>query len=911
MKMGQPLPTRPTAKLPSSGVQIPAPPRKPVQTATTTTPARRLWFTFKRPLPNPARFAIMALGIVGLLTILALSLLSISNGLEMRAFEQHLSDKSTGDLDTALVAQSFLSTRNNLSRIDLEVEIIHTLPHSVVFSLLKGDGPGGQPVYRSTLDTASFAANPFLEFQFPPIAASQGVTYTLVLTTAGEPLNRFLGLRYNSFDVLSSGKMYTDQGETRGDLVITTYYRYGLQDALSDAGATLTSGIVPLLSWAFLLVLPGLALLVWLPSSLTTGQRLLAAPGVSLLALPLIFLVTRAISLPMSGGPMWLLLGLCLALVVVAVLRSGRPLKVSAPEAAGIAFWSLLAVVFALTLYARMLPLHDLQAGLGLDAYHHTLIAQMFVQHGGVPANYEPFAPLASFTYHFGFHALAASIAWLTGQTSPTDMLRLMPVAGQVATALPVLTLTLFGWKVFGNRWAGLLAGALAGLVSIFPAYYVNWSRYTQGMGLALLPIAIILFLEVVQRPLRSVPANGDPGASGVITWQATIRQSGPYLLGVIGAAGLFLTHYRIAMVYAAFVALYLAGRLLADLRARVKSRQAVAPVRRTFMLALLTVAALSPWLVNLAQNFRSHLVGRDSAELQQYYDLAPIRSLLTHWSMLLMLVLAIVGLALALQKRLWPVALAGLVWLPLALWSNPYILAWIAPGFRLPYSGYLDVTTVAESAWLPLALLAGYALADGAKLFLALGTAWSSARLRLRLWQMPASALMGITLAAAGIAVALPISTNLDRKDYIASADEQAMVWMRDNLPRNSYVLVNPFAFLWARTTVYGSDAGMWVPLVAGVSASVPPLPAYNERLADPDYINKILNVIQYEPFTCTNLDPQKCQKPNWQALKDAGITDIFVGTRGGALDVPTLLSADQTDLLYHLDGAWVFALK
>jgi hypothetical protein len=873
--------------------------------------ARGLWSSITRPLPKPARFALMALGIVGLLAILAVSILSLSNGLEMRAFEQHLSDKSTGDLDTTMIAQSFQSTRNNLNRVDLQVATIYTLPHSAEFSLVKGDGPGGQVVYRNTLDTASFADNPFLEFQFPPVAGSEGITYTLVLTSAGVPLNRSVGLRYNSFDVLSSGKMYTDQGAQRGDLDITTYYHYGLQDALVDAGTTLTEGLLPLLSWALLLMLPGLALLVWLPSTLTTGQRVLAAPGVSLLTLPLIFLVTRAISLPMSGGPIWLLLGLCLALIVVAAVRSGQPLSVATFDAAGVAFWSLLVVVFALTIYLRMLPLHDLQAGLGLDAYHHTLIAQMFVQHGGVPANYEPFAPLASFTYHFGFHALAASIAWLTGQTSPTDMLKLMPVAGQVATGLPALTLTLFGWKVFGNRWAGLLAGALAGLVSIFPAYYVNWSRYTQGLGLALLPVAIVLFLEVVQRPVRAIPVGGDPGSASAITWQATLRQSGPYLLGVIGAVGLFLTHYRIAIVFAAFVALYLAGRLLADLRAKAKTREAVAPIRRTLVLALLTVTALSPWLVNLAQNFRSHLIGRDSTTLQKYYDLAPISGLLTHWSMLLMLVLAIVGLSVALQRRQWLVLLAGLVWVPLAIWSNPYIFDWIAPGLRLPYAGYLDVTTVAESAWLPLAMLAGYALAEGIRLFIALGNVWSSARLGLRLWQMPASALMGITLAVAGVAVALPIVTNLDRKDYIASADEQAMVWMRDNLPRNSYVLVNPFAFPWAPTTVYGSDAGMWVPLVAGLSASVPPLPAYNERLADPNYINNVLNVIQYEPFTCTNPDPQRCQQPNWQALKDAGITDIFVGTRGGALDVPTLLSADQTDLLYHVDGAWVFSLK
>jgi hypothetical protein len=132
----------------------------------------------------------------------------------------------------------------------------------------------------------------------------------------------------------------------------------------------------------------------------------------------------------------------------------------------------------------------------------------------------------------------------------------------------------------------------------------------------------------------------------------------------------------------------------------------------------------------------------------------------------------------------------------------------------------------------------------------------------------------------------------------------------MRDNLPRNAYVLVNPFAFGWAPGNVYGSDSGMWAPLVAGVRASVPPLPAYNERLGDPDYTNKLLDVIKYEPFMCNDPDPQRCVPPDWQALRDAGVTHIFVGTRGGALDVPELLQSEHTQLLYHVDGAYVFEL-
>jgi hypothetical protein len=852
----------------------------------------------------------MGLGVAAMLALTVYSLLSLARGVELRGFEQHLNDKSTDSLDTLLLAQSFRSDRANLDRVDLQAATYSGLPAAGKFSLVKGDGPEGEVVFSDKLSNASFANNPYVEFRFPPVAASAGETYTLVLTSESVPINRSYGFSYSSFDTLSSGHLYTDAGTQRGDLVISAYYRYGPSEWLGDALGTLTSGLLPALVWVLLLILPGGALLVWLPSRLSGEQRLLAAPGVTLLALPVFFLLVRAVGIHMGDVGMWLLLVACAVAIGVRVVLDRKVPRMTGLSGANAAFWALMALVLIATLAVRMMSLRDLPAGMGLDAYHHTLIAQMFILDGGIPQNYLPFAPLASFTYHFGFHDMIASAAWLLGQNSPLDTMILMPQAGQIATTLPVLTLTVFVWKATGNRWAGLLAGASAGLLSLFPAYYVNWSRYTQGLGLALLPVAILLYLEVVQRPLRPARVMGDSGATGPVSWQFALRQSGPYLLGVIGAAGLFLTHYRIAIVYAAFVALYMVGRLLVEIRERATLRELVAPVRRSAVLALLAVGALSPWLVNLAQNFRSHLVGRNTEAARDYYDLGSLWGLLTDWRMLVLLVLAGLGLIFAWRARKWVLVLAALVWVPLAVWSNPYGLDGMLPGFRLPYAGYLDVTTVAQSVWLPLAMLAGYALAEIGSWFLSLGQAWSAPRQRL--WELPVGVLMGVAVLAVGLAAAQPVAANIDKKVYIASGDEQALVWMRDNLPRNAYVLVNPFAFGWAPGNVYGSDSGMWAPLVAGVRASVPPLPAYNERLGDPDYTNKLLDVIKYEPFMCNDPDPQRCVPPDWQALRDAGVTHIFVGTRGGngGLSVSELLQSEHTQLLYHVDGAYVFEL-
>ncbi|HUP27934.1 MAG TPA: DUF6541 family protein, partial [Chloroflexia bacterium] len=808
-------------------------------------------------------------------------------------------DASTGDLSSPLVGQSFRSPRANLSRIELLLKSYSGLPADVQVKLLEGDGLGGRPLFQSPLTSAEFR-NPYLSFSFPPLSASEGATYTLVLEAPGRPLSSALGIAYSSFDTLSSGQMYsTEQDPVEGDLAIAAFYHYGPDSLMGDITRTFGENTVLLASWILLLFLPGMALLSWVPNGLTNQQRVLAAPALTALIIPIFFLLARSAGLQIGSIVLWVLLAICAAVLVLRLYVRRAALKLAPPIPGDVPFWILLVGVFAVTLMTRLTSLKDAYGGMGLDAYHHTLISQMFVRAGGIPSTYEPFAPLASFTYHYGFHALVATVAWLSGLTKPTDMLPLMPQAGQVVDSLPVLTLTLFSWKLSGNRWAGLGAGILAGVVSIFPAFYVNWSRYTQGLGLALLPVSWVLFCDAVTGFAVPVPRLTLPRTQADI--QSALERSGPLMLAVLGAAGLALTHYRITMLYAGFVVLYLIYTVVRRTRAHGTAQEIWTPVLRGGLVALLTLGALLPWLLNLRQNFTTRFVGKDSPEIVSYYSIQNMLGgldLLLHPSLPLMLVLSVGGIVWAIRRRDLVPLLPAVVWLLLGLLSNPYLLP-----VRLPYAGYLDVTTVVTGAWLPLALLAGYSLSEVGGWLVRAGNSYDV--LRRRVWLVIVPALLGIIVLVGGTASGLSLASRIDIKPYITSGDVDALVWMRDNLPRGSYVLANPFAFTWdpPPQSVHGSDAGLWVPLIAGVSSSVPPLPAYNERPFDPGYIDRLRDIIQFEPF--------EGQPVDWQELKDAGITHIYVGSRGGALDVASLLRSDHTTLLFHRDAAWVFALR
>ncbi|MDQ6693580.1 MAG: hypothetical protein M3014_04055, partial [Chloroflexota bacterium] len=247
------------------------------------------------------------------------------------------------------------------------------------------------------------------------------------------------------------------------------------------------------------------------------------------------------------------------------------------------------------------------------------------------------------------------------------------------------------------------------------------------------------------------------------------------------------------------------------------------------------------------------------------------------------------------------------LTWILLGIWSTPYLLDALPFGIhlpfvlRLPYAGYLDAITLGSAVWLPLSLAAGFAIVMLGEWVLGLADGLSPRRRTT--WRVASALLLVAAGTFYGAANGLNLSPPNDYKLYVSQADAEALAWMRDKLPPKGYVVADPFHFPWSNS-VLGSDAGLWVPLITGRRTTVPPMQAYNERLADPKYLENMLDVVGYEPL-------QDSPPADFQALKQAGITHIFVGSRGEHFDVKQLLTSNQTVLVFHKDSAWVFRLK
>ncbi len=202
------------------------------------------------------------------------------------------------------------------------------------------------------------------------------------------------------------------------------------------------------------------------------------------------------------------------------------------------------------------------------------------------------------------------------------------------------------------------------------------------------------------------------------------------------------------------------------------------------------------------------------------------------------------------------------------------------------------------------VSLPAGYTLAELGRWILSLAKPYGGRMPRA--WKLAAGGGIALAVLGGGLASGLTLAEMLDQKPYIARADTDALIWMQGHLRRDAYVLANPFAFDWDKPpnqSVHGSDAGLWVPLMApGVQSSVPPMPAYNERPSNLNYINDLRNIIAYEPF--------QDRAPDWEKLKAAGVTHIYVGSRGGAFYLPKLVGAPEVREVFHEDAVWVFDL-
>jgi len=589
------------------------------------------------------------------------------------------------------------------------------------------------------------------------------------------------------------------------------------------------------LACAAVLFIPGFALLQSLDVRLGGLELAAASLCASVACVPLAMLWSGLLGLAWTAAGVRVALAVMLAAAALLGIRNARRprqagLGASIERRSRVRRTAELATVVMVAAAAllRGWDASVLEVPAWVDGYHHTLVTQTIVERGGVPSDLRPYLELDRFYYHFGFHAVAALVAWPLGIPSWTAVL----AAGQALAAASVLATWWLAWRLIRRPWAAAFAGAVPAFLYLFPAYFVAWGRYTQLAGLVVLPAAW-LFLWDALGPHASAVVQSTPARD--LDFQAarpsppdalgSARRSLPRMVVLAGvvAAGLVLVHYRVAAIFAI-------GALVVGVARAVSERDGT---RLRVVLRFATVVAIggalvAPWLAgNLLPG-----AGSIAASTDAWYAWSPEDNRAPAWLVTqddnpIWLAAAAIGLLTALLRGRRPAYLVLAVVVCLAAAAFPERLG-IPPSWMLPRFA------IAISLFVPVGIGLGF-LVDGlgAAAFDVLrakgGVSWWHGGGWLAPVALGGLCAVGIlrshverTESAEGAAggwrlkrIGNPATVVFEPQDWTGAA------WVRRNTPTTARFLVSTAP--WHLGTYRGLDGGYWLPVVAGRAASVP----------------------------------------------------------------------------------------
>jgi len=507
-----------------------------------------------------------------------------------------------------------------------------------------------------------------------------------------------------------------------------------------------------------------------------------------------------------------------------------------------LALWIVIILSVALRLFVGrgmvMLP--------GSDTYHHTLIAQLFAEQGGIPRSYEPYAPLISFSYHFGFHSIVALSRWLFG----TELLVTTKTLALVLNGAIAASVGLLSERVAGNRRAGVIAAAFIGLIMVSPFCLLRWGRFTQTAGLLFLAVGLLALLERREK----------------IGWAF------PSLL----IAGMVFSHYRIAFFWGLFAIIAGGMKILQHRWDEVKG---------WFVIGMISVVLVAPWLLRVAWVQHDPYGLRITYPiLKGYNDVErledPILSFVTNMPVLVSSVL-LAGVA-WFGKESNTTVQALVVWC-LVLMSGAFM-------FLVTRFSFWDLKTTLLSLPVPLAVLAG----------LAGEVLWNAFSGRGRL--VVQGGLIVALLAGMGIG-AFHLPRLIYTGDfYLRPGDLVAMGWIEDNVPEGTFFVANGIQPEWSPGWIIGVDAGYWIPLLAHRATTPPPMIYPLEWGGSSDLLAGL--GASHEVL----LGQGSGGSPTGEVLGEYGITHIFTDAQHWPL-MPRKLSQDShLKEIYRQDRVWVF---
>ena len=720
----------------------------------------------------------------------------------------------------------------------------------------------------ASLPVASITGARFYRFDLLPRSLS-GEDLFVALDVTGDGAVRVGAGPGNSY---LDGALYQDGVAQDAQMAFRLVYT---PQAVALEMAREALGWLGLLSAALLLfALPGWALLALWPGAgaLSWPERLGISAGLGVGLYPVLLLLTSLVGLHLGAGYVWLTLAAA-ALSLVWRNRAWRPgaqLATWRWWRAGGSLWPDLALLAALALVfaVRFYVVRSLDVPMWGDSYQHTMVSQLLVDNGGLFSSWEPYARMQSLTYHFGFQTAAAVVAWFAGAFSSIGVPQAVLWTGQILNGLAVLALYPLAMRLGGNRWAGVGAVVVAGLLSPMPMFYVNWGRYTQLAGQTVLPAAVCLsWLALDSQPGR--------------------RRWTIFLLASLALGGLALTHYRVLIL----AVLFFAALLVVEIRGG------------RFRSLLAGTAALGaggglfflPWFLHvyggsILRNFGVQLATPASQVSPWTEQYNAIGNLTTYLPLSLWILFG-VALGWGLWRRSRPAAVIGIWWLLVLLAANPQ---WLG----LPGTGAINNFAVFIAAYIPAAVLLGAAAG-----WLAGGVSGLAGR-----WRPIAATALVLCISVWGARDRL---ADLKAPTYalVTRPDLRAAAWIRQNTPADARFLVNSF-FAYGESSVAGSDGGWWLPLLARRDSTLPPLLYASESGPAPDYrqwVNALPRAIQQKGLE----DPGVLAM-----LRDRGVTHVYLGQQQGTVGYngPMTLQAAQLaanphfKAVYHEDRVWIF---
>ncbi|MGQ9927411.1 MAG: hypothetical protein ACUVS4_11125 [Chloroflexaceae bacterium] len=644
---------------------------------------------------------------------------------------------------------------------------------------------------------------------------------------------------------------------------------------------------------ALVLLAPGYLIERRLTPSQPALVRLSLWLALSLSLVPLAYQWLHAAGVALGAPGLWLATALLAGATLVCAWHDLGATPDPGPAPAGMRQANALtAILFALTLWTRFVQIEGLAFPPWVDPLHHALLIRVAAETGMAPLSLEPYLPVRELPYHWGYHVTIATLLRLSGMDLPGTLL----FSGQILNALNVLTTAGLALALWRRPLAAPVAALIVGLVSLMPAYYLSWGRYTQLAGLLMLPALVIAWnaaLHLHQRGQR---------------WWLTVA---------LCLAGLNLVHVRMLifglLLLAALGLVWAAGRPWAALRARLPGALAA---------VVGAVALTIPWLALIIN--RALLPAAAAGELagggsynalnENLLWIAPNR---------LLVALALGGGLLALWRRVRAGAVL-LIWVGLlALATNPWLLGYALPAagavalingllgrapllalagvallllnpatVTLPYFWLLPNDVLVISLFLPLALLIG----GGA----ALALYWlEAASPRLRPFLIPATTVAVLALGLRGAhhnrSVINPVTL------LVRPGEPAALTWAAAETPPDARFLVN--AAPWLPGARRGADGGWWLLPLAGRWTSAPPVVYVHGPPEYVAHVNAVADtVIGYTPGQ---------EQAIFDLIRTEGITHIYLVEGSGPLQAGLFAGRPGFVQVYGRDGVTIFAVE